>query len=55
MRHVVAGMPSRVRVGMHIDGGGDHPGKIQIAGLQACGLAQNTLGELTGPLSSILK
>jgi Protein of unknown function (DUF1552) len=55
MRHVVAGMPSKVRVGQHIDGGVQHPGKIQIAGLQAVGLAQNTLGELTGALTSILK
>jgi Protein of unknown function (DUF1552) len=55
MRHVVAGVPSKLRVGQHIDGGTQHPGKIQIAGFQAVGLAQNTLGELTGPLGPILK
>ena len=55
MRHIVAGMPSKIRVGMHIDGAAQHPGKIQIAGLQAVGLAQNTLGELTGALMPILK
>jgi hypothetical protein len=55
MRHVVAGMPAKIRVGQHVDGGMQHPGKIQIAGLQAVGLAQNTLGELTGPLGPILK
>lgn len=54
MRHLVAGMPSRIRNGAHIDGQAQHPGKIQIAGLQACGLTQNTLGELTGPLTPIL-
>jgi hypothetical protein len=55
MRHIVAGMPAKIRVGMHIDGAAQHPGKIQIAGLQAVGLAQNTLGELSGALAPILK
>jgi hypothetical protein len=55
MRQIVAGMPSKIRVGQHIDGGAQHPGKIQIAGLQAVGLSQNTLGELTGALVPILK
>ena len=54
MRQVVAGMPSRIRNGLHIDGQGLHPGKIQISGLQACGLSQTTLGELTGPLAPIM-
>lgn len=49
MRHLVAGMPSRIKNGMHIDGAGTHPGRIQIAGLQAVGVNANTLGELTGP------
>jgi hypothetical protein len=49
MRHIVAGMRSKIKTGMHIDGGGTHPGRIQIAGLQAVGVSTNTLGELTGP------
>jgi hypothetical protein len=49
MRHLVAGVPSRIKNGMHIDGAGTHPGRIQIAGLQAVGVNTNTLGELTGP------
>jgi len=49
MRHLVAGVPSRIKNGLHIDGAGTHPGRIQIAGLQALGVNTNTLGELTGP------
>ncbi len=55
MRQVIAGMPSRIKVGQHIDALGGHPGTIQIAGLQAVGLATNTLGELSGALSPMLK
>jgi hypothetical protein len=54
MRHLVAGIPSEIRNGQHVDGGGQHPGKIQIAGLQAVGLSTTTLGELSGALTSIL-
>ncbi len=54
MRHLVAGMPTRIKNGMHLDGGGQHPGKIQISGLQAVGAATNTLGELTGALSPLM-
>lgn len=54
MRHLVAGAPSKIKNGMHIDGGGQHPGKIQISGFQAVGLTQNTLGELTGALGPIM-
>lgn len=53
MRHIVAGIPSKIRAGQHIDGAGQHPGKIQIAGLQAIGASTNTLGELTGALGPI--
>jgi hypothetical protein len=53
MRHLVAGMPSKIRNGMHVDGGGLHPGKIQIAGLSAIG-AGTTLGELSGPLPALM-
>jgi hypothetical protein len=49
MRHIVAGLRSRVKNGMHIDAGGTHPGRIQLAGLQAVGVNTNTLGELAGP------
>jgi hypothetical protein len=54
MRHLVAGIPSKIRNGAHVDGGGQHPGKIQISGLQAVGLATSTLGELSGALAPIL-
>jgi hypothetical protein len=54
MRHLVAGAPSKIKNGMHIDGAGLHPGKIQISGLQAVGMATNTLGELTGALSPLM-
>jgi len=54
MRHVVAGMPSRIKNGLHIDGQALHPGKIQISGLQAVGLATTTLGELGGALAPIM-
>ena len=40
--------------GMHIDGAGLHPGKIQISGLQAVGVPTNALGELTGALSPVM-
>lgn len=53
MRHLVAGMPARIKNGMHIDGGGQHPAKIQIAGLAAIG-ASTTLGELSGPLAPLM-
>jgi Protein of unknown function (DUF1552) len=55
MRHVVAGSGSYIKLGQHIDGGGDHPGKIQITGLQAVGVASNKLNELTGTLTPLLK
>jgi hypothetical protein len=55
MRHVVAGSGSFIKLGQHIDGGGDHPGKIQITGLQAVGVASNKLNELTGTLTPLLK
>jgi hypothetical protein len=54
MRHVVAGIPARIKNGFHIDGGGLHPGKLQISGLQAVGVNTNTLGELTGSLAAVL-
>ncbi len=53
MRHLVAGMPSKIKNGMHIDGGGQHPGKIQISGLSAIG-GPTTLGELSGPLAPLM-
>lgn len=54
MRHLVAGVPSKIKNGLHIDGGGQHPGKIQISGLQAVGLPTSTFGELTGALSPLM-
>ena len=54
MRHLVAGLPSRIKNGQHIDGQGLHPGKIQISGMQAVGVATNTLGELTGALTPLM-
>lgn len=54
MRHVVAGMPAKIKNGLHIDGQALHPGKIQISGLQAVGVSTNTLGELTGALAPIM-
>jgi hypothetical protein len=54
MRHLVAGSPAVIKNGQHIDGQGQHPGKIQISGLQAVGLSRNTLGELTGALAPIM-
>lgn len=54
MRQVVAGLPSKIKSGQHIDGGAQHPGKIQISGLQAIGLPTTTLGELTGALAPIM-
>jgi hypothetical protein len=53
-RHLVAGSPGVIKNGQHIDGGGQHPGKIQISGLKAVGVAKNTHGELTGPLAPIM-
>ncbi len=54
MRHLVAGLPSKIKNGMHIDGGGAHPGKIQISGLQAVGVPTTTLGELSGALAPLM-
>ncbi|HEY5927561.1 MAG TPA: DUF1552 domain-containing protein [Kofleriaceae bacterium] len=54
MRMLAAGLPSRIRNGQHIDAQGLHPGKIQLSGLQAVGVATNTLGELTGALSPLM-
>lgn len=54
MRHLVAGLPSRIKNGLHIDGGGQHPGKIQISGMQAVGVQASTHGELTGPLAPVM-
>lgn len=53
MRHLVAGMPSKIKNGMHVDGAAQHPGKIQISGLSAVG-AGTTLGELSGPLAPLM-
>jgi hypothetical protein len=53
MRHLVAGLPSKIKNGQHVDGGGQHPGKIQISGLSAIG-GPTTLGELSGPLAPLM-
>lgn len=55
MHQVIGGRGSFLKLGQHIDGGGQHPGKIQIAGMQAVGMNTNTLNELTGPLGPILR
>lgn len=54
MRHIVAGMPSKVRLGQHIDAGASHPGGIQIAGLQAVGVNVNSINQLDGAMTQIL-
>ncbi len=54
MRHVVAGMPSFIKNGQHIDAGNRHPGGIQIAGLQAVGVQTDTMNELNGAMTEII-
>lgn len=51
MRQIVAGNGSQIVLGQHFNGGGNHPGKIQITGMQSVGLNINALNELSGTLS----
>lgn len=51
---VVAGFPSRIRNGVHLDTAGAHPAQVQIAGLNAVGRTSNQLGEVTGALPGLL-
>lgn len=55
MHMIVAGSKDSIKLGENIDMKGQHPGKLWISGLQALGTNQNTLGDLTGPIASILK
>lgn len=55
MTTVIAGSPSRVNIGQHIDSKQQHPALLQIAGLQAIGLNINTLGEMSGAMAGVLK
>lgn len=45
---VVAGVPSKIRNGVHVISNGAHPAQVQIAGLQAVGMNVSTLGEVSG-------
>lgn len=51
----IAGCPSKIKLGQHIAGNGEHSAKVWISGLNALGLNTNQLGQITGPLASILK
>jgi hypothetical protein len=55
MTTVIAGSPSRVNIGQHINSNQQHPALLQIAGVQAIGLNINTLGEMSGAMAGVLK
>lgn len=52
---LVAGMPSKVRTGVHLATNGAHPAQVQIAGLAALSNGSiNSLGEISGALPGLL-
>ncbi len=55
MTALIAGVPSKLKMGQHIASGGAHPAKLMISALQAVGLSNNTLGEISGAFAPILK
>lgn len=55
LRHIVAGNGSKIKLGQHLDGQKDHPGKIQITDLQSVGVNLNKMNELSGTLGFLLK
>jgi hypothetical protein len=54
MTYLTAGCRSQLKLGQHLDAGGQHPAKILISGMQAIGLTRTTLGEISGPLASLM-
>lgn len=54
MTGFIGGMPSAIKVGQHIPTNGAHPAQLMIAAMNAVGVNQSTLGEISGPLTSVL-
>lgn len=54
LTYLVAGLPSKVHNGVHLDSNGAHPAQIQVAGLKAIGMSVNQVGEVSGALPGLL-
>lgn len=54
LTYVVAGLPSRIRNGVHVASNGAHPAQVQVSGLTALGLTTNRLGEVTGTIPGLM-
>lgn len=55
MCFVAAGSPSRLKMGQHIPTGGAHPAQLMVSGMQAVGMNVSKLGQINGPLASIMR
>lgn len=55
MHLFAAGCPSTLKMGQHIAGKGEHSARIWIAGLNGLGFNTNTLGQISGPMTALLK
>lgn len=55
MHLFVAGNKSRIKLGQCINTAGEHPARMWIAGLNSLGVNTNTLGQISGPMQSLLK
>lgn len=53
--YLIAGMPSRVNLGKHINGNKAHAGLIQLEALRAIGMNLNKFGEISGSIPGLLK
>lgn len=55
MMMVIGGRGGQIKLGQHFATAGDHPARVWIAGLNASGLPHTKLGEVSGPMTAILK
>lgn len=55
MTAFVAGMPAKLKMGQHVSAGGSHPASLMISCMQAVGLSNNSLGEISGAFGGILR
>jgi hypothetical protein len=55
MAVIIAGNGSAVKLGQHIATGGEHPGRVLVAGMQSLGRTNATLGQLTSGYAGMLK
>lgn len=55
MHVLIAGCKGAIKLGEHIPGNGEHTARVWISGMNALGLNQNTLGQISGNMPSILK